>query len=209
MIAELQDPQARTFLRDRLQDTDPETRAYAIFGLGLIDDEEIRHLLPTIARDDTSAWMAPVRLSAFWLSLRLGDPKAQKAFVNQMARLADQQMAVQGLVWGLTLCMRDDGPRCQAVLPAIARHPNFLVRRQVAKAMAVAPLPSYAEGLVALTTERARSIADPAEQALRVLSGQNLHGSVEWRQWCEATRCGRDAALAIRALQLDVSPTMP
>ena len=58
LIAELRDPQARAFLRERLQDADPETRAYAIFGLGLIDDREMEHLLPTIGRDDPTAWMA-------------------------------------------------------------------------------------------------------------------------------------------------------
>ena len=123
--------------------------------------------------------------------------------------LAEQQMAVQGLVWGLTLCMRDDGPNCQAVLPLVARHPNFMVRRQVAKAMAVAPLPGFALGLVALTTETARSISEPAEQALRVLSGQDLHGSTEWRRWCEATQCQRAAEDAIQALHVDLTATKP
>ena len=209
LIAELRDPLARGFLRDRLQDSDPETRAYAVFGLGLIDDRDMARLLPTIGRDDSSAWMAPVRLSALWLALRWGDASAQQAFVQQLAMLAEQQMAVQGLVWGLTLCMRDDGPRCQAALPTIARHPNFLVRRQVAKAMAAAPQPSYALGLVALTTESARSISEPAEQALRVLSGQDLHGSGEWRRWCEATQCQRAAEAAILALHAAATPTAP
>ncbi len=207
VIAELRDPSSRAFLRDRLQDSDPEVRAYAVFGLGLIDDHELVRLLPSVGRDDATAWMAPVRLSALWLALRWGDPSAQQAFVQQLALLANQQMAVQGLVWGLTLCMRDDGPNCQAALPAIARHPNFVVRRQVAKAMAMAPQPSYAQGLVALTTESARSISEPAEQALRVLSGQNLHGSDEWRRWCETTQCARAAEQAIAALHAGVTPT--
>lgn len=209
VIAELRDPMARTFLRDRLQDSDPETRAYAVFGLGLLDDRELARLLPTIGRDDWSAWMAPVRLSALWLSRRWGDPTAEHAFLQQLAMLANEQMAVQGLVWGLTLCMRDDGPNCQAALPAIARHPNFMVRRQVAKAMARAPLPAFASGLVALTTETARSISEPAEQALRVLSGQDLHGGTEWRRWCAATQCQRAAEEAVRALYADMTPTAP
>ncbi len=207
VVAELRDPLARTFLRDRLQDADPETRAYAIFGLGLLDDRELVHLLPSVGRDDPTAWMAPVRLSALWLALRWGDPTAQRAFLQQLALLANQQMAVQGLVWGLTLCMRDDGPHCQAVLPLIARHPNFLVRRAVAKAMALAPLPSYGAGLVALTTESARSISEPAEQALRVLSRQDLHGPAEWRRWCAATGCQQAADAAIAALAAELTPT--
>lgn len=207
LIAELRDPLARTFLRERLQDADPETRAYAIFGLGLIDDRELEHLLPTIARDDASAWMAPVRLSALWLAAKWGDPSAERAFRQQLAWLARQQMAVQGLVWGLTLCMRDDGPHCEAALPAIARHPNFLVRRQVAKAMAAAPKPAYALGLVGLTAETARSISEPAEQALMVLSGQDLHDAASWRRWCEATHCERAADASVATLYADSSAT--
>jgi hypothetical protein len=209
VLAELQDPLARNFLRDRLQDTDPEVRAYAIFGLGLLDDRWLEPLLPTIGRDDATAWMASVRLSALWQGARWGDRTAEPAFLRQMAMLAEQQMAVQGLIWGLALCMRDDGPNCQTVLPLVARHPNFLVRRSVAKAMARAPLPSFAAGLVALTTETARSIAEPAEQALRALSGQDLHGASDWRRWCEATQCQRAADEAIAQLQAAATATAP
>ena len=209
VVAELQDPLARNFLRDRLQDSDPEVRAFAIFGLGLLDDRWLEPMLPTIGRDDATAWMAPVRLSALWVGTRWGDRTAEPAFLRQMALLAEQQMAVQGLIWGLTLCMRDDGPNCQKVLPLVARHPNFLVRRYVAKAMARAPLPSFALGLVALTTETARSIAEPAEQALRTLSGQDLHGPSEWRRWCEVTQCQHAAEEAIAALHADATATAP
>lgn len=207
VIAELQDPQAIPFLRDRLGDNDPEVRAFAVYGLALADDRDLERLLPTIGRDDATAWMAPVRLSALWAAHRWGDRTAERAFVHQLAWLARQHMAVQGLTWGLTLCMRQDGPHCEPALPAIARHPNFLVRRYVAQAMAAAPKPAYAAGLVALANETAKSISEPAVQALRVLSGQNLTTAAEWRQWCAATGCEAAAESAITALYADASPT--
>ena len=207
VVAELADPQGREFLRARLTDTDPEVRAYAIYGLGLIDDRTLQPALATIARDDPSAWMAPVRLSALWLAQRWGDATAARAFIVQLGLLAEQHLAVTGLVWGLTLCGRGDGLDCSRALPAVARHPNFQVRRAVARAMAAAPLPSHAAGLVGLTAESAHSISDAAESGLRLLSGLDLHGHAAWAGWCAANQCERAADDAVRALHAEATRT--
>lgn len=200
LLALLRDPQARPFLRDRLDDRDPETRALAIFGLGLLNDEQVQRLANTVTRDDPSVWMAPVRLSALWVAQRAGDRTANRAFLHQLALLARQQLAMSGLLWGLELCQRGDGLDCHAVFPLMARHPNFQVRRALVKALAAAPRPEYAAALVEMTGETATSIAEPAEIGLKVLSGLDLHGHAAWQQWCQQTACEKKAQEAIREL---------
>ena len=205
VIAELQDPGAVPFLRERLDDKDPETRAYAIYGLGLLRDPQVLRALRSVARDDPSAWMAPVRLTALWLMWREGDPQALRDFQHQMGALARQQMAMSGLVWGLTLSLRPDGPDLAPVLPLVARHPNFQVRRLVARAMSVKPQPSFAASLVAMAADTASSIREPAERGLQVLAEQVSPPQGSWSAWCEATQCAKAADAAI--LALDTSPT--
>lgn len=198
-IAQLRDPSAQAFLVHALQDRDPEAKAYAIWGLGLLDAKTLRNRFEHIARDETMPWLAPPRLTALWTLHRWGDEAAGEHFLQQLHVLSTQQMAGPALTWGAELCMRDDSPDCRTVLPLLARHPGFTTRRQAARAMAARPQHGYEAALVDLASDSVRSISDNAVTALRQLTGLNFTEAADWRRWCSETRCHDEATLPVAA----------
>lgn len=189
IIAQLRDPAALPFLVQVLPDRDPEVRAYAIFGLGLLDAQQLRGRVAAIAREDIVPWTAPARLSALWTLHLWRDPGAGEAFLAALRVLSGQHTGALGLTWGAELCMRDGAPDCRTVLPLIARHPGFSARRQAARAMAARPEPGQEAALVELTADPVHSIGELAEGALRRLTGTSLVGAEAWRSWCRQTQC--------------------
>ncbi len=189
-LAELRDPQALPFLRRVATDSDPEARGYAVLGIGLLGAREERANFEQLADSDRTVWSAAPRLSALWVLRRWGDPTAEARFLEELRLLTSQQMAGPALTWGLELCARPEGPSCDAVLPAAARHGNFTVRRAAIRAIAVHPTPALAPVLVMAAADPIHSLAEVAERALRELSGrQDLQGAGAWRDWCAQTKC--------------------
>lgn len=206
-LAQLRDPASQPFFLRLLQDRDAEVRAYAIWGLGLLDARDVHDRLARIAHDDVPAWLTPARFSALWALARWGDEDAAVEFVQLIRTLADQQMAGSALTWAAELCMRDDAPDCRQVLPLVARHPGFTARRQAARAMTARPVHGYEAALVDLAGDSMHSLAQAAEEALRQLTGESLFGAAAWRAWCQQTRC--DQPRPLRAPETQPTPDLP
>jgi hypothetical protein len=190
-LAQLRDPATQPLFLRLIQDRDPDVRAYAIWGLGLLDARGLRDRLVRVAHEEASAWLAPARFSALWALARWGDEDAAVEYVQLVKTLSEQQMAGPALTWAAELCARDDAPDCRQVLPLLARHPGFTTRRQAARTMTAHPVHGYEAALVDLAGDSVRSIADAAEDALRRLTGESLKGAEAWRTWCQQTRCDR------------------
>jgi hypothetical protein len=189
ILARLRDPDALPFLLGQLDDREPEVQAYAIWGLGLLDARQGRARLTRIARDEATLWLASPKLSALWVLHRWGETWAGDGFVRYLRQLSQQQMAAVALTWGAELCADPRAPDCDGVLPALARHPGFLARRQAVRAMAQQPARGQEAVLIEVAGDHVRSSAELAEDALRRLTGQQLHGAEAWRQWCAQVDC--------------------
>lgn len=189
IIARLRDPDALPFLLGQLDDREPEVQTYAVWGLGLLDARQVRARLTRIARDEATLWLAGPKLSALWVLHRWGEAWAGEAFVRYLRQLSQQQMAAVALTWGAELCADPRAPDCDGVLPAIARHPGFLARRQAVRTMAQQPARGQEAVLIDVAGDNVRSSAELAEDALRRLTGQPLHGADAWRQWCAEVDC--------------------
>ena len=190
IIADLRDPTAQPWLLRLVGDRDPEVKAYALYGLGLLDAMEHRALVKAHAGEDNTVWLAPVRLTSLWVLHRWGDAEAGSRLVRLLAELAPQQMAGPALAWGVALCIKPGAPDCGAALPGIATHPSFTARRAAARAMAAMPRAGHAAALVALTADPVHSIAELADAALRTLAKRpDLEGPGAWRTWCLQTQC--------------------
>ncbi len=203
-IAQLRDPSAQAFLVHVLQDRDPEAKAYAIWGLGLLDAKNLRNRFEHIAKEATTPWLAPPRLTALWALHRWGDVAAGEQFLQQLRVLSGQQMAGPALTWAAELCMREEAPDCRTVLPLLARHPGFTTRRQAARAMAARPVHGYEPALTDLSGDTVRSISEHAMTALQQLTGLTYTDAAAWRQWCAQTHCQ-----AMENLPRDATPSLP
>lgn len=199
-LAELRDPQALPLLVKTLGDRDPETRAYAIYGIGLLDAREHLVKIQNAALEDETTYTAPSRLSAWWLLAKWAQPNASARFIELLQNVSQQQMGGPALTWGVELCGRADAPDCSGLMPAIAQHPAFTVRRVVVNAMASRPVAAYAAALVKLSGDPIGTIARRAEEGLQAISGRSdLHGHGVWTSWCLQNHCDL-------ALPMDVTP---
>lgn len=197
IVAELGDPQGEPFLARLSDDRDPEVRAWALVGLGKLGTPRHHGLIALQAGTDT-LWLAAPRLAALWAQDQLGQPGAGAAFSAELAALAQQQMAATALVVGVWLCRQPGSPDCGAVLPVIAKHANFQVRRDALQAMLARLRPHFAEALVYLTNDQARSIRSGAEEGLVALSGEvTLTGHAAWQGWCLSGGCAKLAGVKL------------
>ncbi len=199
-LAELRDPQALPLLVKTLGDRDPETRAYAIYGVGLLDAREHLVKIQNAALEDDTTYTAPCRLSAWWLLAKWNQPAASARFIELLRTVSQQQMGGPALTWGIELCGRSDAPDCSHLMPAIAQHPAFTVRRAVVHAMASRPVAAYSAALVQLSGDPIGTIARRAEEGLQTISGRSdLHGHSVWASWCLQNHCDQ-------ALPTDATP---
>ena len=189
IVAELGDPAGEPFLQRLIEDRDPEVRAWALVGLGKLGSRHQRQRIALQTGSDT-LWLAAPRLAALWAQDQLGVAGAAPAFGKELRRLAEHQMAATALVVGVWLCRQPASPDCSKELPILARHPNFQVRRDALQAMTARLRPSYAEALVYLTNDQARSLRAQAEEGLVALSGEVTRtGHAAWQQWCSGGGC--------------------
>ncbi|MSP90759.1 MAG: HEAT repeat domain-containing protein [Myxococcales bacterium] len=200
VLADLGHPGNAALFEQALADRDPEVRGHAAVGLALLDVGAARPRLRALADDDAGPWFAPGRLGALWALHRLGDGDAGRTFVAVLGSLADQNLASHAIHFGVGLCARPGAPDCADVLPVLARHPGFLGRRAVARALAAAPRRQDATALVGLAADPVRSIAEVAMTALARLDGIPRPDAAAWQAWCRAGGC---------AVGLPVAPTLP
>ena len=182
IIADMQLPRARPFLRQVLTDDSDAARAYAVYGLALLDDRRDQQMMHNYANAPGIIASAMTRVAAAWGLAYLGDPQYAKRFVALTHEAAAHQLGGATLRWALQLCRVPRGPSCEGTLVAAARHPSYVVRREVL--MSVDGTMRSAPALVILAADPNINLARRAERALRKLSGRaDVRGGEAWRAW--------------------------
>ncbi len=190
IIADMQVPQARSFLRQVLTDDSDSARAYAVYGLALLDDRRDQQMMHNYADAPGIIASAMTRVAAAWGLAYLGDSAYAKRFVALTHEAAAHQLGGATLRWALQLCRVPHGPPCEGTLEAAARHPSYVVRREVLTS--VDGTMRSAPALVILAADPNVNLARRAERALRKLSGRaDVRGGPAWRAWLAARPSAR------------------
>lgn len=183
LLGEVGDARTLAVLEEMAELEEDAVRASALFALtqrGVVRRERLLTELST----RTAAATSRSRLTAAWALGRDGDANAQARFVGVLQELAEQIVAADSLRWGYWLCGVAQPPSCTAALEAGARHPGYLVRREVlrlaerrpTRAMAPALRLLMADPMVPLrrdatATVRAAAAADPDGPWSTLLAG--------------------------------------
>lgn len=133
IVALLQDPEATPMLMQALDDPMDAVKAAAVMGLAKLDRSELTERLQRLTRAGLGLQRAQARLAAWWALERFGVPGAARGFHDELAVRSGQFLASRAIVWGLQLCHLE-GSRaidCHDLLHRAARHPAFIVRREV------------------------------------------------------------------------------
>ena len=186
IIAEIQSPGARTFLRSVLKDSSDKARAYAVYGLALLNDRRDQELMHNYANAPGIIASAMTRVAAAWGLGYLGDPAYAKRFVGLVHEAADHQLGGATLRWALELCRVPRSPSCRGTLELAARHPSYVVRREVLRAVDTSR--ASARALLILVADPNGNLARRAETALRRISGRgDIRGVAAWRKWLDSS----------------------
>ncbi|MCO4762491.1 MAG: hypothetical protein KC502_13350 [Myxococcales bacterium] len=188
IVAEMQRPAARPFLREVLKDNSDRARAYAVYGLALLNDRRDLALMTNYANAPGIIASAMTRVAAAWALGYWGDRSYTERFVALVHEAAAHQLGGATLRWSLELCRVPNGPSCSGALEMAAGHPSYVVRREVLRSVGRDAVSIRA--LVTLAGDPNANLARRAEKALRRVSGRhNIVGAQAWRTWCQAGAC--------------------
>ncbi len=184
IVAELQDPASRPFLRSVLQDGSDKARGYAVYGLALLGDPRDQEMMRSYAEAPGIIASAMTRVSAAWGLAYQGEASGAARFDAVLREAAVHQLGGVTLRWALELCRVPKGPRCDTALALSARHPAYVVRREVLRTIGPRPQRAHAAALVVLAADPNPNLARRARRALQTLSGRvDIRDAAGWRAW--------------------------
>ncbi len=149
-------------------------RAAAILGLWRRNAMG-RDQLQENADTDSAAAVSRSRLAARWALAGRGDVEARHAFDALVLELSQQLVAADSLRFAAWLCGQAPAPPCDALYEPMAKHPAFLVRREVMRRIRERPHVSHLPALRLLAGDPIGSLATPATELLRGLETGPAH----------------------------------
>lgn len=170
LIGEMGDDRVEPLLREMAASEEDAVRSSALLALirrGAVETERLEREAGTGAAAATSR----SRLTAAWALGRDGDVAAQTRFNAMLQELAGQIVAADSLRWGYWLCGLEPQPSCSAALVAGARHPGYLVRREVLRRIEARPTPAHRDALAILMHDPMLPLRRDARAVVRAVAG--------------------------------------
>ena len=135
-----------------------------------------RDQLQENADADAAAAVSRSRLVARWALAASGDAEARGAFYALTLELTQQLVAADSVRFAAWLCGQAAAPACDTLYEPMAKHPAFLVRRDVMRRIRERPHSSHIPALRLLAGDPIGSLSTPAAELLRGLESGPAFG---------------------------------
>ena len=189
ILAEIELPELRSWLRARITDDSDKARGYAVYGLALLGDPRDQPMLKQFAEAPGIIASAMTRTAAAWGLAFQHHPRGQERFIALLREAASHQLGGATLRWGLELCQRPNAPTCAPIFTLAAGHPSYVVRREVLRTIHAPWAREELQALVVLVSDPNPNLARKANRALiNANGGQAMANPEAWRRWLAARR---------------------